>query len=300
MDRSIQQGEPSSIKVNGIEIVYDTFGDPSHPPLLLIMGLGAQMIAWDEDFCKELASHGYWVIRFDNRDAGLSTKLDEAGVPNMLAMLRAQMQGEIVQAPYTLRDMADDAAGVLDAVEVESAHIVGASMGGMIAQEMAIRHPERVRTLTSIMSSTGNPALPAPKAEALTVLVTAPPADKEAYIEYGINAWKILSGPGYPPDDARVAERAARFFDRGLSPAGTSRQMAAILASGSRKEALQSVKVPTLVIHGDSDPLVPVEGGIDTADSIPGAELLIIEGMGHDLPLSLAPKVIEAIVQHAK
>jgi pimeloyl-ACP methyl ester carboxylesterase len=189
---------------------------------------------------------------------------------------------------------------LLDALEIESAHVVGASMGGMIAQVMAISHPKRVRTLTSIMSSTGNPELPPPKPEALTVLITPPPSDKQAYIEYGIEAWKVLSGPGYPPDDARVKERAGRFFDRGLSPAGTSRQMAAILASGSRKEALQSVTAPTLVIHGDSDPLVPVEGGIDTAESIPDAGLLVIEGMGHDLPPSLAPKVIEAIVAHAK
>lgn len=300
MSQAVRQSEPSSAKVNGIEIAYDTFGDPAHPPLLLIMGLGAQMIAWDEAFCRELASRGYWVIRFDNRDVGLSTKFDEAGVPNMLAMLQAQMQGEPVQAPYTLQDMADDATGLLDALEVDSAHIVGASMGGMIAQEMAIRHPERVRTLTSIMSSTGNPDLPPPKPEAITVLITAPPATKEAYIEYGLKTWKILSGPGYPPDEARVAERAARFFDRGLSPAGTSRQMAAILASGSRKESLQSVSIPSLVIHGDADPLVPVEGGIETADTIPNAELLIIEGMGHDLPPSLAPEVIKAIVQHAK
>jgi pimeloyl-ACP methyl ester carboxylesterase len=275
MDRSIQHNEQASVNVNGIEIVYDSFGDPSSPPMLLIMGLGAQMIAWDEDFCSELASHGYCVIRFDNRDVGLSTKLDEAGLPNMFAMLRSQMQGETVEAPYTLRDMADDVAGLLG-------------------------HPQRVLTLTSIMSSTGNPELPPPKPEALTVLVTPPPSDKQAYIEYGIEAWKILSGPGYPPDDARTAERAGRFFDRGLSPAGTSRQMAAILASESRKEALQSVKAPALVIHGDSDPLVPVEGGIETADSIPGAELLIIEGMGHDLPPSLAPQIIEAIVGHAK
>jgi pimeloyl-ACP methyl ester carboxylesterase len=300
MDRSIQHNEQASVNVNGIEIVYDSFGDPSSPPMLLIMGLGAQMIAWDEDFCSELASHGYCVIRFDNRDVGLSTKLDEAGLPNMFAMLRSQMQGETVEAPYTLRDMADDVAGLLDGLEINAAHIVGASMGGMIGQEMAIRHPQRVLTLTSIMSSTGNPELPPPKPEALTVLVTPPPSDKQAYIEYGIEAWKILSGPGYPPDDARTAERAGRFFDRGLSPAGTSRQMAAILASESRKEALQSVKAPALVIHGDSDPLVPVEGGIETADSIPGAELLIIEGMGHDLPPSLAPQIIEAIVGHAK
>jgi pimeloyl-ACP methyl ester carboxylesterase len=299
MDHDVPHSDQASVDANGIEIVYDTFGDPSSPPMLLIMGLGAQMIAWDEDFCSALASRGFCVIRFDNRDVGLSTKLDEAGLPNMLAMLRSQMQGETVEAPYTLRDMADDVAGLLDGLAIDAAHIVGASMGGMIAQEMAIRHPDRVLTLTSIMSSTGNPDLPPPDPEALTVLVTPPPSDRQAYIEYGIESWKVLAGPGYPPDNDRIAERAGRFFDRGLSPAGTSRQMAAILASGSRVEALQSVTAPALIIHGDSDPLVPVEGGIDTADSIPGAELLIIEGMGHDLPPSLASRVIDAIARHA-
>ena len=263
------------------------------------MGLGGQMIAWDEDFCTQLAGRGYWVVRFDNRDVGLSTRLDEAGVPDILALMQAQAQGEAIQAPYTLRDMADDAVGLLDALAVVSAHVVGISMGGMIAQEMAIHHPERVRTLTSIMSSTGNPELPPPKPEALSVLLTPSPTDREGYLEHSIQTWRALSGPGFPADEDRIKERAGRFFDRGLSLAGTTRQLAAILASGSRKEALQSVTVTTLIIHGDADPLVPVECGIDTTNSIPGAELLIIEGMGHDLPLAVVPRVIEAIVRHA-
>jgi pimeloyl-ACP methyl ester carboxylesterase len=300
MAGSVPHNEPSTVKANGIEIVYDTFGEATAPALLLVMGLGAQMISWDEDFCRELASRGYYVIRFDNRDVGLSTKFDKAGVPNTLALLQAQMQGEPVQAPYTLRDMADDAAGLLDALEIEAAHVVGASMGGMIAQAMAIHHPQRVRTLTSIMSSTGNPDLPHPKPEALSVLLTTPPQDQETYQQHAIKTWHVLAGPGFPVDDAFIAERAARVFDRGLNPAGTARQMAAILTSGSRKEALQQVSAPTLVIHGDADPLVPVEGGIDTAESIPGAELMIVGGMGHDLPPSLAPRVIDAIVAHAK
>jgi pimeloyl-ACP methyl ester carboxylesterase len=268
--------------------------------MLLIMGLGAQMIAWDEDFCAALAAQGYWVIRFDNRDIGLSTKLDEAGTPNALALLQAQVQGEPIQAPYTLRDMAEDSAGLLKALEIESAHVVGVSMGGMIAQEMAIHHPNRVRTLTSIMSSTGDPELPPPKPEALSILVKKAPTDRKGYIKYSIKTWRTLSGPGFGVDEDRIVERADRFFDRGLSIAGTARQLAAILASGSRKEALKSLSVPTLVIHGDADPLVPVEGGIDTANSIPGAELLIIEGMGHDLPPALAPRVIEAIAGHTR
>ena len=286
-------------RVNGLEITYDAFGDPSAPPLLLIMGLGAQMIAWDEEFCAQLAARGYWVIRFDNRDVGLSTKLDEAGVPDIFTLMQAQSQGEAAQAPYTLRDMADDAVGLLAALAVESAHVVGVSMGGMIAQEMAIHHPNRVRTLTSIMSTTGDPELPPPKPEALSVLLTPFPADRDAFIEDSIQAWQVLSGPGFPLDQDLIKERAGRSFDRGLSLAGTARQMAAVVTSGSRREALRLVTVPTLVIHGDADPLVPVECGMDIANSIPGAELMVIKGMGHDLPLAVVPRVIEAIVNHA-
>jgi pimeloyl-ACP methyl ester carboxylesterase len=297
---SVPHSDPARVEVNSIELVYDTFGESSAPPLLLIMGLGGQMIAWDEEFCAQLAARGYWVIRFDNRDVGLSTKLDEAGVPDVFTLMQAQAQGEAAQAPYTLRDMADDAVGLLDALAVESAHVVGISMGGMIAQEMAIHHPNRVRTLTSIMSSTGNPELPPPKPEALSVLLTPVPTDREGYIENSIHTWRMLSGPGFPVDQDRVKERARLAFERGLSPAGTARQLAAVVTSGSRKEALQSITVPTLVIHGDADPLVPVESGIDTADTVPGAELLIIEGMGHDLPPAVAPRVIEAIARHAE
>lgn len=300
MTQRVPHSDPASVEANGIEIVYDTFGEASAaPPMLLIMGLGAQMIAWDEEFCAALAARGYWVIRFDNRDVGLSTRFDEAGVPDIPALMQAAAQGEAIQAPYTLRDMADDAVGLLDALGIESAHVVGISMGGGIAQEMTIHHPDRVRTLTSIMSSTGDPQLPPPKPEAAAILVTPAPTDRAGYIESSIKTWRVLSGPGYPLDEDRTRERAGRSFDRGLSPDGTARQLAAIMASGSHKEALKSVQVPTLVIHGDADPLVPVEGGIDTADSIPGAELMIIEGMGHSLPPEVAPQVIEAIARHA-
>ena len=296
---SIPHSDPSWVKVNGIEIVYDSFGETSASPLLLIMGLGEQMISWDEDFCKQLAMQGYWVIRFDNRDVGLSTRLDEAGVPDILSMMQNLAQGEALQAPYTLSDMADDAVGLLDALGIEAAHVVGISMGGMIAQEMAIHHPEKVRTLTSMMSSTGHPDLPPPKPEAQTILITPFPTDRESYLEYALKTWRVLCGPGFPVDEDRIKERAGRSCDRGLSLSGTIRQFVAVLASGSRREALQSVTVPTLVIHGDQDPLVPVECGKDTANSIPGAELMIIKGMGHDLPVAVAPRVIEAIVRHA-
>jgi pimeloyl-ACP methyl ester carboxylesterase len=299
MIQSVPHSDPSTARVNSIEIVYDTFGETSAPPLLLIMGLGEQMIAWDEDFCRQLAARGYWVIRFDNRDVGLSTKLDEAGVPDVFSLMQAQAQGEAIQSPYMLRDMADDAVGLLDALAIVSAHVVGISMGGMIAQEIAIHHPKRLRTLTSIMSSTGNPELPPPRPEALPILLTPFPTDREGYIRHSIETWRVLSGPGFPLDEGRVKQRAGRSFDRGLSLAGTARQLAAILASGSRQKALQSVTVATLVIHGNADPLVPVECGIDTASSIPGAKLLIIEDMGHDLPLVVAPQVIEAIARHA-
>lgn len=299
MTQKVPHGDPASVEANGVEIVYDTFGEPSASPMLLVMGLGQQMIFWDEEFCIQLAAQGYWVIRFDNRDIGLSTKFDEAGVPDVLALMQAAAQGEAVQAPYLLRDMADDAVGLLDALGIESAHVVGVSMGGMIAQEMTIHYPDRVRTLISIMSSTGNPDLPPPTPEAMAILVTPAPTDRAGYIEHSVETWRVLNGPVIPLDEDLTRERAGQSFDRGLSPEGTARQLAAILASGSRKKALQSVTIPTLVIHGDADPLVPVEGGIDTADSIPGAELMIIEGMGHDLPPAVAPQVIEAIVRHA-
>jgi pimeloyl-ACP methyl ester carboxylesterase len=299
MTHAVPYTDPEHATCNGIEICYDTFGDPSAPPLLLVMGLGAQMIAWEEEFCAALAARDYWVVRYDNRDVGLSTRFDDAGVPDVMAMMPALMQGQAIQAPYTLRDMADDAAGLLDALGIESAHIVGVSMGGMIVQTMAIHHPQRVRTLTSIMSTTGNPELPTANPEVISLLIRPAPEDRDGYVASQVETWKVLGSPGFPFDEDLVRERAGRAFDRGLCPEGTMRQMAAILASGSRKEALKSLSVPTLVIHGDADVLVPVEGGIDTAAAVPGAKLMIVEGMGHDIPLPVAPQVIEAIAQHA-
>jgi pimeloyl-ACP methyl ester carboxylesterase len=294
MNQKVPYTDPASVIVDGIEIVYDTFGEPSAAPMLLVSGLGLQLIDWNEEFCRELAARMYWVIRFDNRDVGLSTKLDASGVPDIPAL----MQGNAVETPYLLRDMAADAVGLLNALRVETAHMLGVSMGGMIVQEMAIRYPERVRTLTSIMSSTGNPELPPPKPEAMAVLLEPPPATRAEYVESSVKAAQILGGE-LPIDEAWVRENAGRDFDRGLSLSGQARQLAAVLASGSRKEALKSVTVPALVIHGDADPLIPVEGGIDTADAIPGAKLLIIKGMGHGLPSVVWPQVMEAITEHA-
>jgi pimeloyl-ACP methyl ester carboxylesterase len=299
MSRKILHSDPAIAEANGIEIVYDTFGDPGAPPLLLIMGIGCQMIDWPEEFCAQLAARSHWVIRFDNRDVGLSTQFDEAGVPNIAALRAALERGEAVQVPYLMRDMAADAVGLLDALEIDSAHVVGLSMGGYIAQAMAIHYPERVSTLTSIMSSTNAPGLPPPTEEAWALLSERAPIERAAYIEYRLRHRRVLSGSAYPIDEARAREHAGRRFDRGSNPAGFARQLAAIIASGSTREALQSVTVPTLVVHGNADPLVPVEGGIDTARSIPGAELLIIGGMGHDWrPPALWPQLIDAIVRH--
>jgi pimeloyl-ACP methyl ester carboxylesterase len=299
MNQNVNHSDPTKVKVDGIEIVYDTFGEPTMPAMLLVMGLGAQMIAWDEAFCSKLAAQGYWVIRFDNRDVGLSTRFDEAGIPNIPALMQALMRGEKIETPYLLRDMADDAVGLLDAIGVEKAHVVGVSMGGMIVQEMVIHHAERVRTMTSIMSTTGNPDLPPAKPEAMAILMEPAPTVRSDYIENSVRGSQILNGAEIPFDEDRARIHAGLAFDRGLSPAGTARQLAAILGSGSRKEALKSVTVPTLVIHGDADPLVPVEGGIDTADSISGAELLIIKGMGHDLTPTTWSQVLAAIASHA-
>jgi len=284
-------------RANGLDIEYEAFGTPRDPALLLIMGLGAQMILWDEAFCAQLAGRGHYVVRFDNRDVGGSTKFDDRGVPNVLSAMTAVLSGGTVDAPYTLSDMAADSVGLLDALGIDRAHVVGASMGGMIAQTVAIEHPARVRTLTSIMSTTGNRALPPAKPEAMNVLLAPQPTDRAESIERAVTVFRTIGSPGFPFDEAYVRERATRAYDRGFSPDGTVRQLVAILASGSRTEALRAVRLPALVIHGADDPLVPLEGGIDTADAIPGAQRLIIDGMGHDLPRALWPRLIDAISQ---
>ncbi len=299
MAHNIPHSVSATVKTNGMEIVYDIFGNPDKPPVLLIIGLGQHMIAWDEEFCTQIAARGYRVIRFDNRDTGLSTKLDEASVPNMAVVFEAMVEGKPVDSPYSLLDMADDAVGLLNAVGIESAHVVGESMGGMIAQRMVIHHADRVRTLTSIMSSTGEPGLPPPTPEAMDILANRPATDREGYIEDYVERWRVLNGEKLPYDEEASRELATRIFDRGLNLPGFARQLAAIIADGSRKQALKSVTVPTLVIHGDADPLVPVECGIDTANSVLGSELLIIEGMGHTFPRQVWAQVIDAIVRHA-
>jgi pimeloyl-ACP methyl ester carboxylesterase len=299
MTHGVPHSDLAFAKANGIEIAYDTFGFQSDPAVLLIMGLGVQMVVWDEKFCTQLAARGYWVIRFDNRDIGLSTNLTKAGMPDLSAVMAAQSRGEDLEIPYTLADMADDAMGLLDTLAIESAHVVGLSMGGMIGQIMALRFPTRIRSLTSIMSTTGDPRLPPPKPEALAVLVNPIPPERSAYVKSWLNIWRVLSGPQIPVEEALAKKWAELSHDRGLNPNGFLRQMAAVIASGSRKDALKAVTVPTLVLHGDADPLVPLECGIDTANSIPGAELRIIEGMGHTLPEAVWSKVIDALAGHA-
>lgn len=283
---------------NGIQIEYDTFGDSSAPPLLLIMGLGAQMILWDEEFCEQLAAKGHYVIRFDNRDIGLSTKIDEAGVPNVMEAMNIRLSGGKVDSPYSLDDMADDAVGLLDALGIDKAHVCGASMGGMIAQTVAMRHPDRVSSMTSIMSTTGDPELPQAEPDAMAVLLTPAPTEREAAIEHAINVWRTIGSTGFPIDEERVRNRMTLSYDRCFNPEGMARQLVAILAHGDRTSALGSVTAPTLVIHGVADPLVPVECGRATAKAIPGADLLEIEGMGHDMPVGAWPQIVDAIAAH--
>jgi pimeloyl-ACP methyl ester carboxylesterase len=282
---------------NGIEIAYEVIGPPENRPLLLIMGLGTQMIHWDDELCAELVAHGHRVIRFDNRDVGGSTKLDGNGVPNVLGTMVAAARGATVDTPYRLSDMAADAAGLLDALDIESAHVVGASLGGMIAQTLALEHPDRVRTLTSIMSTTGHPDLPTATPDAAAALFQPAPSDREGNIERAVRVFRVIGSPGFPFDEKRVRARAARAYDRCFHPAGVARQMIAIIASGSRRDALHTLRVPTLVVHGADDPLIPLACGLDTAESIPGAELLIIEGMGHSLPPATWPRLVEAITE---
>jgi pimeloyl-ACP methyl ester carboxylesterase len=290
---------PQIARANGIDICYEIFGDAKAEPMLLIMGLGAQMIHWDDEFCRQLAARGFRVIRFDNRDIGKSSKLSGGKRLTAVELLKLRFLKIPVVAPYTLLDMAKDTTSLMDVLGVKSAHLVGASMGGMVAQEIAISFPERVRSLTSIMSTTGNPKVPPPTREASAILMAPPVTTHDEYIVRYAQTWKILRGGSFPEDEALDRSRAERTFERGLNPAGVGRQLRAILASGSRKERLRAVKAPTLVIHGTVDPLVRPEGGKDTAASIPGAKLLLIERMGHALPIPMWPQIIDAIDKHA-
>jgi len=291
----------SSATANGIQIEYETFGDPSDPPLLLVIGLGGQLIWWDESLCQDLASRGHYVIRYDNRDTGLSTKFDQAGKPDVMGTFGKILSGDKSSVLYTIEDMADDGVGLLDAIGIPSAHICGMSMGGMIAQTIALRHPSRVLSLTSIYSQTGNPELPQPKPEVLTALLTPIPTERAAYIEYMVGFHKMATGQGYPMDEECTSRNMAASYDRCFYPHGIGRQVIAVMAQNNRKAALAAIKAPVLVIHGTDDPFVPVEGGKETAAAIPGARLILIEGMGHDLPHGGAwPQIVDAIAAHTR
>mgnify|MGYP000296447592 CR=1 FL=1 len=290
------------ITANGISIEYEAHGDPKNPPLLLVMGLGAQLTLWPMELVDALVARGYYVIRHDNRDIGLSEKFGHAGVPNFRRVALMRMFGLRARLPYRLTDMADDAAALLGALGIEKAHVVGASMGGMIVQLMAIHHPNLLLSMTSIMSTTGNPRLPRPKHEAMNALLDRAPANAtlEDVIPIGIRVARAIGSPAYPTPEERLRERIARDFNRSFYPEGAARQISAIMDDGDRRKRLKQVRVPSLVIHGSDDPLVPVEGGRDTAAHIPGAKLLEIPGMGHDLPLELVETIADALAEHAR
>lgn len=288
------------VNANGIEIDYELQGDEGGRPLVLLRGLGTQRIQWPGGFCERLAETGHRLVMPDNRDAGLSSHLREAGAPDLGAVMQARMSGDPPPVAYTLDEMADDVAGLLDALEIESAHVVGISMGGMIAQTVGYRHADRVRSLVSVMSSTGNPELPPPTPAAMEALMAPSPAERVAYIEHTLTTARVIGSPGYPQDEGVARDLAGSCFDRAFDPEGVARQFAAIQAHGDRRPHLTGVRAPTLVIHGLDDPLVPVEGGRDTAATIPGAELLEVPGMGHDLPPGLLETLADAISGHTR
>ena len=278
-----------------VGLCYEEFGSPDGEPMLLVMGLATQMIGWHEDFCTKLADHGYRVIRFDNRDVGHSSKLDQAGVPGRAAMMLG-----LGSPAYTLSDLAGDAAGLLDHLGIGSAHIVGASMGGMIAQTLAIERPERVRSLASIMSGPGSRSTRMPRLSALGTLLRAAPSDRDGFVEHTVKTFDVIGSPGFETEVERLREVAGMSYDRGRHPQGIARQMHAVTSSPNRRRALGDVRAPTVVVHGNRDPLVRLAAGKATARAIPGARLVVIDGMGHDLARGIWPRILEAIVENAR
>jgi len=283
-----------AVVVGDVELFYELRREADEPVLLLVMGLGGQLTSWDEGFCEELRRAGLGVLRFDNRDTGLSTSFDWFGPPNFEALLAGDPT-----LPYTLEDLAADAAGLLDALGIERAHVAGISLGGMIAQAVAISYPHKVASLCSIMSATGAPGTLNPTEDALAVLLTPPAEDRQQYIDEQVTVWKVIGSPGFPFDEAAVRKKASAAYDRSYRPGGVARQLAAILAAPDRTIALGSLQMPALVVHGDDDALIPVIGGVATAEAIPGSRLLRIPGMGHDLPQSIWTEVASAIAHNA-
>lgn len=284
--------------VNNITIEYETMGDPISKPLLLIAGLGSQLLAWSDEICEKFAGNDFFVIRFDNRDVGLSTKLDDAGIPDMMEISAAYTRGEIPMVPYTLEDMADDAIGILDVLNIEKAHICGASMGGMIAQIIAYRHPSRVLSLAVIMSTTGNPGLPASKPEIMMQFFAPVPSEREAYINEMVKRDSLINGT-FPYDETQSKEYRTKEYDRNYYPEGIARQLAAMAVPGNIKSLISAIKAPTLVIHGREDPFNSIEAGKEIATTIPGAELLILDGMGHSFPREVITYIVNALVMNS-
>jgi pimeloyl-ACP methyl ester carboxylesterase len=287
-----------SIKSNNIDIFYDSFGAKSNPAMLLVGGLGWQMTAWDEAFCNQIADAGFYVIRFDNRDAGLSTQFDEHGVPDMALIMNDMQSNRKPKVPYSLDDMAADGLGLMDTLGIERAHICGTSMGGMIVQCMAINHPDRILSMTSIGSTTGNPELPRPpQSEAVTMASAARIDNRDAAVQRAIDLNRLAGSPGFPTDRSKIVEKARAAYDRAFNAEGVSRQMAAVIAHGDRRPALRKLNVKTLIIHGTDDPLVLPTDGIDTQENILNARLLMIEGMGHEVPEGAWDRIISEIRQ---
>ena len=292
----------TQIAANGLEFEYDEFGASNAPVILLIMGLGTQMTSWSVPFCEGLAGQGFRVVRFDNRDVGLSSKFHGQKAPSITRFMLTRLLGLSVNVPYTLDDMADDAIGLLDAIRIDEAHIVGASMGGMIAQLVAGRFPDRCISLTSIMSTSGDPSLPRPSAEVRKLLLAPrPDASKpDAVVQRIIYSYRTIGSPGFRRSDEELRQLAEDSFARSYYPQGYMRQVAAIVANGSRVDLLKKILAPTLVIHGTEDPLVPVECGIHTAEQVRNAKLELIDGMGHDLPPQLTERLVNIIAAHVK
>ncbi|MTV36444.1 alpha/beta fold hydrolase [Duganella radicis] len=289
----------ATAQANGITIAYETSGNPLDPPVLLIMGLGMQLIAWPQDLVDGLVEQGYYVVRFDNRDIGLSSKLHQHKKPNLLWAYVKSLFGLRPASAYTLNDMADDALGLLDALAISRAHVVGVSMGGMIAQIFASRFAGRTLSLTSIMSTSGRRGLPGPTAAARNAMMRpADPNDRKAVVERALHVYRTIGSPSFPTPERTLRAGIERAVERGTSPDGVARQLVAIVASGDRTPLLRKIRCPALVIHGAADPLVPVACGVDTAQSIPGARLHVIEGMGHDLPQQLIERLLALLDQH--
>jgi len=284
--------------LNSLEVEYETIGNPISKPLLLIAGLGSQMLAWSDEMCEILANRGFFVIRFDNRDVGLSTKFEDAGMPNFVEINAAYSRGEIPEVPYTLEDMSDDAIGILDILNIDKAHICGASMGGMIAQIIAYKQPSRVLSLTVIMSTTGNPDLPQAKPEIMAQFFAPVPSEREAYIEETVKRDSLIYGT-YAYDEKQGRDYRTKEYDRSYYPEGIARQLAAMAVPGNIKPRISAIRAPTLVVHGREDPFNSIEAGKEIAKTIPGAELLILDGMGHSFPREVIPDIVNALVANS-